>query len=84
MAVDPQAVGKFEQDELEAKVRAAAAKPKGPINPMEDPNDDRPMWQKREAWENMNGKGRGFGGGVAGGGAGGGRNFGPIGGDGIP
>ena len=41
---------------------------------MEDPNDDRPMYIKREAWENMNGQGRGFGGGVRD------DKFGPIGG----
>ena len=82
VAVDPQAVAQWEEAEAAKRAKAAAEKKKGPLNPMDDPNDDRPMWQKREAWENMQGKGRGFGGGV--GGAGGGRSCGPIGGDGIP
>ena len=61
------AVADFEASEKLKKALAAAEaakKPKKPINPMEDPNDDRPMYIKREAWENMNGQGRGFGGGV--------------------
>jgi hypothetical protein len=67
VAVDPKAVADFEASEKLKKALAAAEaakKPKKPINPMEDPNDDRPMYIKREAWENMNGQGRGFGGGV--------------------
>ena len=75
VAVDPAAIADWETTEALNKAIAAAEakkKPKGPINPMEDPNDDRPMYIKREAWENMNGQGRGFGGGV------GKDKFGPI------